>query len=80
MTPTRNLSHPDIVHWEDGGETKLNNTVLLCRSYHRMVHEGGYRACSDRDGRVVFFIPERNALFEAPPLPELPAGSGAGAW
>ena len=61
-----------IVHWADGGETKLGNTVLLCRRHHRKVHEGGYRVCSDRNGQIVFFTPKGNALFEAPPLPELP--------
>ena len=60
-----------IVHWADGGETKLDNTVLLCRRHHRRVHEGGYRVCSDRNGQVVFFTPKGNALFEAPPLPKL---------
>ena len=62
-----------IVHWADGGETKLNNTLLLCRRHHRTVHEGGYRVCSDRNGQVVFFTPKGNALFEAPPMPELSA-------
>ena len=61
-----------IVHWADGGETKLDNTVLLCRRHHRRVHEGGYRVCSNRNGQIVFFTPRGNALFEAPPLPELP--------
>ena len=61
-----------IVHWADGGETTLGNTVLLCRSHHRRVHEGGYRVCSDRNGQVVFFTPKGKTLFEAPPMPELP--------
>ncbi len=60
-----------IVHWADGGETKLDNTLLLCRSHHRTVHEGGYRVCIDRTGQVVFFTPRGKALFEAPPMPEL---------
>ena len=61
-----------IVHWADGGETTLGNTVLLCRAHHRRVHEGGYRVCRDRNGLVVFFTPKGRALFEAPPIPELP--------
>lgn len=61
-----------IVHWADGGETKLMNILLLCRAHHRRVHEGGYQVCSDRNGQVVFFTPKGKALFEAPPPPELP--------
>ena len=60
-----------IVHWADGGDTKLGNTVLLCRRHHRSVHEGGYQVCSDRNGQIVFLTPKGNALFEAPPIPEL---------
>ena len=60
-----------IVHWADGGETTLGNTILLCRAHHRRVHEGGYRVCRDRNGQIVFFTPKGKALFEAPQLPEL---------
>ena len=30
-----------LVHWADGGETRLDNVELLCRRHHRTVHEGG---------------------------------------
>jgi uncharacterized protein DUF222/HNH endonuclease len=29
-----------VVHWADGGETKLDNLLLLCRPHHRLLHEG----------------------------------------
>ncbi len=30
-----------IRHWAQGGETSLDNLVLLCRRHHRLLHEGG---------------------------------------
>ncbi len=39
------IQHVDahhIQHWAHGGETKLDNLVLLCRYHHRQLHEGGY--------------------------------------
>ena len=36
-----------IVHWVDGGETKLNNLVLICGRHHRLVHEFGYKSICD---------------------------------
>jgi hypothetical protein len=29
-----------VRHWADGGETALNNLVLLCRPHHRLIHRG----------------------------------------
>ena len=39
---TRYLDGHHIIHWANGGETKLDNLVLLCRRHHRYVHEHGF--------------------------------------
>jgi hypothetical protein len=44
-----------VEHWVDGGETKLDNLVLLCSFHHRLLHEGKIRMRIDPDGRFVFF-------------------------
>ena len=45
-----------IVHWIDGGETNLENCVLLCRRHHRMVHEGDWQLIKV-DGEIVTIAP-----------------------
>ncbi len=34
-----------IKHWADGGETKLDNLVTLCRYHHGELHKGNYFLC-----------------------------------
>jgi hypothetical protein len=34
-----------IKRWADGGETKLDNLVTLCRYHHRELHKGNYFLC-----------------------------------
>lgn len=46
-----------IRHWADGGETRLNNLLLLCRHHHRLVHEGGYSLALGVSGAAVFTMP-----------------------
>jgi len=46
-----------VTHWADGGETSLQNTVLLCRYHHRLVHEGGWALEWWGPGRAVFRDP-----------------------
>jgi hypothetical protein len=53
-----------IRHWARGGETRLDNLVLLCRRHHRLVHEGGYAV----DERLRFYDPRGRPLARAPAL------------
>lgn len=37
---SRNLDCHHVVHWADGGETSLDNLVMLCRFHHARLHQG----------------------------------------
>ena len=47
-----------IHHWADGGETCLENLVLLCRYHHRLVHEGGFQVSAVNDHTFEFRRPD----------------------
>ena len=53
-----------VVHWADGGETKLENVVLVCKYHHRLLHEGGWAVDWWGPGRAVFFDPRGGTHFE----------------
>jgi hypothetical protein len=55
---TRFVDAHHIHHWADGGETHINNLVLLCRHHHRLVHEGGFGLLRNADGEIRFTNPE----------------------
>ena len=63
-----------IEHWADGGETALDNLVLLCRRHHRAVHEEGFRITLDAAGDVEFTRPDGRPFPAAPP-PSLWSGA-----
>jgi hypothetical protein len=55
-----------IRHWAHGGETKLDNLVLLCSRHHRFVHEGGYSIRDCGSGKLEFGDPW------GAPIPQVP--------
>jgi hypothetical protein len=55
-TRRRFLDAHHVEHWADGGPTKLSNLVHLCRTHHRLVHEGGVRV-EPHDGGWRFVRP-----------------------
>ncbi len=46
-TNTKFFDGHHILHWADGGETRLDNLVTVCRFHHRLIHEGGYYVVKD---------------------------------
>jgi len=58
-----------LKHWANGGETSLDNLVLLCRRHHRAVHEEGYGIKRSPDGELRFFRPLGWEIPFVPPPP-----------
>jgi hypothetical protein len=57
-----------VLHWADGGQTALQNLLLMCRRHHRMVHRAGGFTLQLLDGRPVFRRPDGSVLEDrAPP-------------
>ena len=64
---TRFLHAHHLRHWLHGGETRLENLLLLCSAHHHLVHEGGWRITVGADGSFLFHPPEGDPLAAVPP-------------
>ena len=70
---TRDIDAHHVQHWAHGGETNFSNLVQLCRTHHRLVHEGGYYVrpgaggftFRDRHGRAIPNVPPPHDGHEA---------------
>ena len=62
-----------VKHWIDGGETCLENLVLLCGAHHRLLHHGAFHIVIE-DGGVVFVSREGEVIAPAlnPQFAEVP--------
>ena len=67
-----------VVHWADGGATRLDNLVLMCRRHHTAVHEEGFRVRMGESGEVEFAWPDGRRLDPVPAAPQI-AGDAADA-
>ena len=58
-----------VRHWADGGATRLDNLVLLCRRHHRAVHEEGFTVALLDNGDARFCQPDGQPFPDAPTAP-----------
>ena len=61
-TNRRYLHSHHVEHWSNGGETSLDNLMLLCTKHHTYVHEGGFRIERDFQNRWSFLRPDGIAV------------------
>ena len=61
----RYLHAHHILHWADGGPTRISNLVYLCGAHHRAVHEGHYLVANSPSG-LVFISPSGSTISPAP--------------
>ena len=59
---TRYLDAHHVQHWADGGETNLENLLVLCTAHHTLVHEGGFSIRRHREGQWYFVRPDGRAV------------------
>lgn len=59
---TRFVDAHHVHHWAEGGETSVDNLVLLCSHHHRLLHEGGYRIRRDYQGEWYFVRADGRAI------------------
>ena len=59
---TRFVDAHHIKHWAEGGETRVENLVLLCSFHHKLVHVGGYSV--QRDQVVAEYLKNSREFFE----------------
>ena len=51
-----------VEHWSNGGETSVDNLMLLCTKHHALVHEGGFSIRKDFSDNWAFYRPDGVAV------------------
>jgi hypothetical protein len=72
--PGNGVEAHHVTHWLDGGATRLENMVSLCRRHHHRHHEGAFGIEATGDGSFRFSLPFGKIIPTVPPTPTVPAG------
>ena len=59
---TRFVDAHHVEHWSNGGETSLDNLMLLCSRHHKLIHEGGFTIERDYQNHWFFKRPDGLAV------------------
>ena len=79
-TNTRFVDGHHIEHWADGGDTSLDNLVMLCRHHHHLVHEGGFICEKSADGEIRFKDQRERPLQSSATMPGIAANDDVQQW
>lgn len=79
-TNTRFIDGHHIKHWADGGETSLDNLVMLCRHHHHLVHEGGFTCEKSLAGEINFMDQREQVLDPTSTMPGVAANDDVQQW
>ncbi len=79
-TNTRFVDGHHIEHWADGGETSLDNLIMLCRHHHHLVHEGGFVCEKSPTGEINFKDQRAQTLDSFPTMPGVAANDAVQQW
>jgi hypothetical protein len=79
-TNTRFVDGHHIKHWADGGDTSLDNLVMLCRHHHHLVHEGGFACSKDANGTITFKDQREQPLDQSSGLSGVAANDDVQQW
>jgi hypothetical protein len=85
---SRYMDAHHIIHWANGGETRPDNLVCLCRFHHRAVHEGGIRIEELANGALSFVKANGIVIDSTAPgyrqprgdARQMPAGAAVAKW
>jgi hypothetical protein len=80
-TRHKKLHAHHVVYWSDGGETDLENLILVCARHHTLIHSQGFRLVLHLDRRLEVTSAEGVPLLHHPAQPwadpaALATGSG----